>query len=164
MAEGICVKLGVEVATACPVAELSTAERGANGESPAVRDVTWAQATGGTVTEEFRVDAAAVDGDPDAVAGAEPVMEVALTAFTSSPATPTPPAPVTSSSGWTARLPTYTRPTALLCSRCLSPTSIGSGRSSPRSTPSPTGCRSDTSFGRTPTPTDGTRWSSTAGR
>jgi predicted DNA binding protein len=76
MADGICVKLGVEVATACPVAELSTAERGANGESPAVRDVTWAQATDGTVTEEFRVDAAAVDGDPDAVAGAEPVMEV----------------------------------------------------------------------------------------
>ena len=76
MTDGICVKLAVDVATACPVAELSTAESGSKGESPAVRDVTWAQATDGTVTEEFRVDAAAVDDDPDAVAGAEPVMEV----------------------------------------------------------------------------------------
>ena len=76
MAEGICVKLAVDVATVCPVAELSAAEGGENQESPAVRDVTWAQATDGTVTEEFRVNAAAADDRPDAVPGADPVMEV----------------------------------------------------------------------------------------
>jgi predicted DNA binding protein len=76
MADGICVKLAVDVATVCPVAELSTAEGGDDGRSPAVRDVTWAQATDGTVTEEFRVDAAVAADNPDAIPGADPVMEV----------------------------------------------------------------------------------------
>ena len=76
MADGICVKLAVDVATVCPVAELSTAEGGDDGTSPAVRDVTWAQATDGTVTEEFRVDAAVAADNPDAIPGADPVMEV----------------------------------------------------------------------------------------
>ena len=75
MADGICVKLAVDVATACPVAELSAAEGGKDRE-PAVRDVTWAQATDGTVTEEFRVDAAVAADNPDAIPGADPVMEV----------------------------------------------------------------------------------------
>ena len=76
MADGICVKLAVDVATVCPVAELSTAESGEDGEPPAVRDVTWAQATDGTVTEEFRVDAAVAADNPDAIPGADPVMQV----------------------------------------------------------------------------------------
>ena len=72
MADGIRVKLAVDAATACPVAELSGDDAGA---SPTVRDVTWAQATDGTVTEEFRVDADAADAS-DAVPDAEPVMEI----------------------------------------------------------------------------------------
>ena len=76
MADGICVKLAVDVATACPVAELSATEGAESRESPTVREVTWAQATDGTITEEFRVDAAAAGDRPDAVPGAEPVMEV----------------------------------------------------------------------------------------
>jgi predicted DNA binding protein len=75
MADGIRVKLAVDVATVCPVAELSGADAGEAGTSPTVRDVTWAQATDGTVTEEFRVDADVAD-DSDAVPGADPVMEV----------------------------------------------------------------------------------------
>ncbi len=76
MADGICVKLAVDVATACPVAELSAAEGGEDRESPVISDVTWTQATDGTVTEEFRVDAAVADDHPDAVPAADPVMEV----------------------------------------------------------------------------------------
>lgn len=76
MADGICVKLAVDVATACPVAELSAAEGGGDRQSPVVRDVTWAQATDGRVTEEFRVDASVAADNPDAVPGADPVMEV----------------------------------------------------------------------------------------
>jgi len=76
MADGIRVKLAVDVATACPVAELSAAGDEKGRGSPTVREVTWTQATDGTVTEEFRVDATADVDNPDAVPGAEPVMEV----------------------------------------------------------------------------------------
>jgi predicted DNA binding protein len=76
MADGICVKLAVDVATVCPVAGLSAVEGGEGRESPAIRDVTWTRATDGTVTEEFRVDAAVAADNPEAVPGADPVMEV----------------------------------------------------------------------------------------
>ena len=72
MAEGIRVKLAVDVATACPVTALSTTDAADERASPPVRDVTWTRATDGTVTEEFRVDA---DLDADDL-DADPVMEV----------------------------------------------------------------------------------------
>jgi hypothetical protein len=75
MADGICVKLAVDVPTICPVAGLSAVEGGEGRESPAIRDVTWTRATDGTVTEEFRVDAAVAADNPEAVPGADPVME-----------------------------------------------------------------------------------------
>lgn len=76
MGDGICVKLAVDVATACPVAELSAVGSDGSGRSPAVYDVALAQATDGTVTEEFRVDAAVAADNPDVVPDADPVMEV----------------------------------------------------------------------------------------
>ena len=72
MAEGIRVKLAVDVATACPVTALSTTDAADERASPPVRDVTWTRATDGTVTEEFRVDADVAADDLDA----DPVMEV----------------------------------------------------------------------------------------
>jgi len=69
MSQGVRAELAVG-GGGCPLAGLS-----ADGETP-VSDVTWTRASDGTVTEEFRVPAAApVDGEDD-LAAATPVMDV----------------------------------------------------------------------------------------
>ncbi|WP_435183820.1 helix-turn-helix domain-containing protein [Halobellus sp. EA9] len=76
MADGIRAKLAVDVTAGCPIAELSALEDGDDSERPPVRDVIWTRATDGSVTEEFRVDAAVAADNPEAVTNAESVMEI----------------------------------------------------------------------------------------